>query len=605
MSVLQQAISPNFNEVAGALGRSTEGFAIIDFVDTSRFKIASVEASSVERPVTSQIAQGYMVAHKYNSLGIPTELEDKFYGWRSEVFSDKYGLLLSEQTLTIAYENTVSSSNFWWVADDLYHPVDFVVSILSGEEWTDIANVTGHASGTWFTNLPEYHSFTAIKITITRVSPVGATVNLLSFGPVTRMTMNSSALRDFEVLEDLAIDDSNATGQINSNLLSLLIDDRYGWFASASTASPFMSMVEPNLKVKVYTGLFVDDDTIEYIPLGTFYTTEWKPSSSSLQVSFTAYDRLRSIMEAPTPMYPVIQDATIQDMIRKLFILLGLVEGIDFEIEPTVNAPIKAGWFPGNTVGEVLDVFAEAGNLQINVNRYDKIIVKNFGLDTTPALVLTDTDLLLDTANPQIFRNVFTSVDVNYYTPIVGEVQEVWGLEEVTLSAGESITYSNIEFRAGPVTEIAYVDIKNSLQVSVTSLVSGSNSATFTIKNTSNSAVTISVRVLGYILQLTPEKVNVEKDSMWGNKVYTVENQLIQNSSYASSYANRVLNFLGDNHREMNANWRVNPLVNIGDTVEIINPSDKVLPTLARVSSLTTRYAGSLEGSLRVHKSIL
>lgn len=579
---------------------------LLDLIEHSTFKIESIQTTSTEDglPVSPQITQGYVRQQPKDFIGLPRDLGNPFFGWNSEVFSDKRGVLLSPQSIEITYEEAITATNFWWIGDSTYHPVDFVVEGFLNDEWFEIDRQEGWQRPDWYFRQEMPVFFKALRLTVTRVAPVGATVQIVCFGPVTSLALDSNSIRDFEVLEDLAVDDESARGKINSNVLSMLIDDSRGWFSSATKDSPFLGLLKPSLRVEVFVGFWVDDALAEFITCGVFYTAEWNPSVNTLEIAFTSYDRLRNIMELPTPRLPVLGTTTIPDLIRRLFTQLGLVEGIHYLIEPSVNAPLVAGWFPGELISETLQSFSDAGSLQINVDRYDRINIRNFDLKEEPDLVLLDTDLLMDTINPQLFRNVFTSVEVSYTAPMLGQVVEVWKMEDIEIDPYDYAPFTSITFSETPIADIARVTITGAEDVEVVDLRSGAKMAEMVLRNNGDTKAKVTVVIYGMKLTLTPSKAIAGVPASTGEKVYELKNDLIQSESYAKQYAARLLHFLQDNFREIEAGWRVNPLVNVGDTIGIQNPTHGVIAK-ARVTSLATRYAGSIDGSLKAHKSII
>jgi hypothetical protein len=595
----------DYDAKAKSLGRSTSGLLLIDFLDAAIFEAGVATATTVFDATTpaSQVVLGRIKYSEDTGIGLPGGLNTAHKGWQSSTLADASGVVAGEQ-LTITYSQNVTSQNFWWVADSIYHPVDFNVDIRVGGVWQSLASVVGHTGDHWALRAATAKTFDAIRITVNKIVPVSANVRLFAFGPVYRLVVNNDDIADFKVTEDIFTESGGAVGNVNSNILDVAIANLNKWFTATSTGSPFYQLLVPNLKVKAYVGIGVATEQFEYLPLGTFYSTDWNSPSTSTEATFVAYDRLRALMELPIPMIPTFKETTLQEMIRKLFVALGLVENTDFTIDPAINVPLLMGWCPGEKVGNCLQSFSEAGNLYFNVSRTDIIRVKPYVQTGTSINTFTDEDMLMATDNPQIYREVCSSVEVEVFSPTREPVTEIGRMESIVLAPGETIRFEKIAFSSSPVAELTNVRVVGVEAVNIQDVDYGASFASLSVHNPSTLERTVTLVLYGKPLKLTSSKLTKSNSSAWGEKVVTVTNNLIQDKAFANSYATTLVNFLGDNFRRFAGVWRIHPAMELGDLIDITDNTNQIVGNDLNLTGVNITYDGGLEGTFTAYKKM-
>lgn len=600
--------SPNYDTNVKALGRSTTGLLLIDFTENPDLLDGVVTATSTLDGTTppSSVISGRIQNHDFSSIGLTTELASPNKGWQSLATADGSGNLTTPQVVTITYPGAITAQNFWWVAQSVYHPVDFSVEYFNAGSWHPLSTRTAYTGSNWGFRNASPITFTAIRITVSKIVPVGGNVRLFAFGPVGRVVLDSKDITDFSILEDTFQEGETPVGQVTSNILDATINNLYKWYTSSNEDSPFYGLLQPNLRVEVYGGLLVDTDTYEYVPYGTFFTTEWSTPSTSYEAKFTAYDCLRKIMENPTPMLPAFVNTSVEFLIDRLFEELGLVAGTDYVIDPSIDVPIKYGWYPDKLVETVLQKLSEAGNVFINVDRQGVIQVQPFIQSNALDLTITDTDMILSADNPQLYRNVCIALEMELYVATLGDVVELARIEEISLNAGASITYENLALNNYPIAEITNIRIQGDggAYFTVTNVDYGSDAANITLTNTDSVAHEVTMIVKGKPIQTTSTILRVDTGNTWGDKVVKLSNPLIQDETFATSYANSLTNFLKDNHRQYLADWRVNPKLEVNDTIDITDVTDGIIGTDLMVSQLKVLFDGGLEGNLIAHRKM-
>jgi hypothetical protein len=598
-------LSPNYDDIIRSLGRSTQALLILDFLRAEQFTSATITATSEFDATTPayQVGLGRVNYGKYSSVGLDPNYENEHKGWQSGIFADAAGLI-SPQTVTITYPAPVVAQNFWWVADRIYHPVDFIVEININGVWETLATVVGHGSDEWALRTAGPQYFSAIRITISKVTPANGNARLLTFGPVYRLVMDSDEIMDFGIIEDIYTDSSGAVGQLTANYLDAAVDNSRKWFTPTVETSPFYQLLVPQLKLRCFAGVEVNTDEYEFVPLGTFYTGQWSTPSITTEARFNAYDRMKTLMDMPTPMLPTFLSTSAQQLVRYLFNTIGLKEDIDYTIDPGIDVPILMGWCPQDNVGETIQELSEAGNLYMNVSRYNVIEVKSYIQSNVPVATYTDDDLILNADNPHLYREVCTSFNMAVHWASLDDITSVGKIEDITLNAGESQTYYDIRFSSIPLAELTNIRILGAGDIVLSEIDHGAKAITLTVKNVGVSQQTFTVEFLGRVVKQTPNTITKYNSNLWGEKTLNITNPLIQDPFYAERYAESLSNFLGDSQRRFIVNWRVDPTLQLGDSINLIDNTDGIVGSDLVVTAMNIKYDGGFSGELVAYKKM-
>lgn len=81
-------------------------------------------------------------------------------------------------------------------------------------------------------------------------------------------------------------------GKVSSNKLEIKLNNSTHLFDPHNTDSPLYGLIKANCKIQAFLGLELLDQTIEWIPLGTFWSGDWTVPEDELWVSTIAKDRL-------------------------------------------------------------------------------------------------------------------------------------------------------------------------------------------------------------------------------------------------------------------------------------------------------------------------
>lgn len=397
---------------------------------------------------------------------------------------------------------------------------------------------------------------------------------------------------EFEFLEEAEATSGSPLGQVSSNEFTLVLDNHDRRFTPNNVSSPFYKKLVPDIKLEPELGLVLPDDSVEYIPLGVFYSGDWESPSDSIECTVTGNDKLYKIRNRRASYFiPVIQNTSIATLFEILF------NSVDeeYQIEATDRVGVDLGFIPKESVGSVADKLAEAGMYHVLADRQGIPTVRDFIFEGFPVATWTDEDILFGVENPYKYRDIADRVVVSYKRPRLSEPDTVLSLEE-PIQSGENVIL-NAEFD-DPVAEISRVFATGEDDVSVNSFDYGAFFITMNLDSQSQQEADIDVR------GRKVEFESIEKREGSPGKETIVDNKLIQGKEQAEVYAERLYNYMSQKDRKFELDSRDDPAIEIGDVIEVIAPSKNVQSTRVAIVSRSLSYDGGVRSSLKARKVI-
>ena len=279
-------------------------------------------------------------------------------------------------------------------------------------------------ANTWFV----WNSFWATE------RQISARVEIDFPAPLGTVIFEDEDIISMTLLEEASGDSRSPLGFVTANQISLSLANTNRRFTPSNPDRVYN--VRPGLEIRPY--ILIQGPAIEpyAYPLGTFWCDDWDTPSDSMEASTIGHDRLMEMLNKDTPQIPVMLDTTIREMFGRLFRSLNL-EIDEYIINPRLSQPVKVGWFPRTTVGQSLQLLAEAGNCFVTVNRHNQISVQpNFGIYLHRGEDFSDTNIGLEatyigTPEGNIENAFDESLDSSYYPNSVECMVEIdFGLNE-------------------------------------------------------------------------------------------------------------------------------------------------------------------------------
>jgi len=414
------------------------------------------------------------------------------------------------------------------------------------------------------------------------------------------VVFNGDDIIDCTFLEEATAESDNPLGSVSANEVTISFNNSTRAFTPTNTLSPYYGKLKPNVLVKPYLGLELTGATYEYIPLGVFRTGDWSSPSSSVEATVTCFDKLYEIGDKGVPMLPVKQDTIIGELFVLLFTALGIT---NYSVDASLNQTIPIGWLPKGTVRNALQALAVAGNCNVTADRYGYIVVRSNFITGAAVETWTDANQIFTAENPQKYLDTYSKVKINYYQPYIKPTASLLKVENLKIPNG-GLTLTNIAFTTGPVATVDQVILSGAVNSAVDSVEYGAWGITVTITNTS-AEETVTLEVTGKAIDSISSSYELQEDAAvasFGEKVFSVENYLIQSLDVAKTYATELLQYVKDPLANISLSIRGNPAVEVGDVVQIQDDTDKIGTVDFVPTRININYDGALDSTVEGRK---
>lgn len=602
-NAFQEAVNKDF--------RNFKSLLMLHFSSNENYPFAFATATSSEDEtcLPQQACDGRINISDFKITGIhlSKDLELPHKGWRSKEIAGPNGILANPQILTITYFMPEKTNNLWLISQSGYIPVDFKVEYDDGSGWKEIANIQGNNKEVWSLKTPNSLNVQKLRLTITKTQYQGNQVRVLQFGIIHTLILDDDYISDINILEEAKAETSNPIGGVTSNECTLTLRNDNYWFSQNNENSPLYGLVRPNIKFKPYIGVEISPDIFEFIPMGSFRSTDWDAPTDSIEASITGLDRLNELGQMPVPLLPVKTNTNVGELIKILLKSLGLTEN-EYIIDPAIKQPINIGWIPKGKVYDAFNELSIAGNCTIIADRFDRVIATSNFIDEEPVAEINDNNQIIIANNPQKLLDTYSKVDVSYVIPSISDIfTEVLNIKEIELRPGVT-TLNNLSFTSGPVYILNRINLIGATNCRIIHIEYGAWGINLKIANNSNKTQIVDIQGTGKIIELiknTLSSYNFPILAKWGEKTLSVESELIQNPDSAKTYSRAILAYVSDPARRFKATLRGNPALQLLDTINFVSDIDNIPITKVIPVSQKFTYNGGLECEFDARKPII
>lgn len=342
---------------------------VADVMDITSGKIASLDGS-------------WVLDGSYVSAPIDGIMRQM--GWWSANLSDINGSF-SEDTF-IEVEFSKRSIRTLRVCGDTSRqewPVDFNILLYSSSNLVHTESVTNNDLVQWKKEIDTpFSDITKMRLNILKWSHPGRQAKIIEFFTSLQIVYEGSDVISMDVLEEMeSSSGSLPIGNISANEVDIKLYNRNNLFDFGNESSFLNGMLKPNRRVRPFAGLQVDDDEIEWIPLGVYYTKDWDIPEQDVTVTLTARDRLDSLRSSLYFDEQVLIGRNAHFLFEKVLQDAGL-SSEEYLIDETLlgnDFSIHYMFFDGVSHREVLKKLAEACLCYIYCDRQGRIVVKSLG----------------------------------------------------------------------------------------------------------------------------------------------------------------------------------------------------------------------------------
>jgi hypothetical protein len=395
----------------------------------------------------------------------------------------------------------------------------------------------------------------------------------------------SNYLVDFEITEEAGAETKNPLGAISANELSFTLTNFDNIFSPTNTAGPYYGKITTGVMIKVW--LKPDEESItSWIPMGVFFVVNWQCKMGSELADILCTDTMQELLLAPIP------DLDVRLNISFAAYFTYVLHGYGFlnaQIDSSLVDILPYGFISSDNSSEFMQALTEASISSLLASRYGIITVKKIARNGTVA-TFTDADQIMSVDVEQSILKTYSGVKLGYVLPQLSDDKEVLVVEAMPIPAGRT-THNAIRYPE-PVFDISAVTLSGNIVAEVDAYTSTNFSVNVTtmLEGTDNASMRLSVT--GKNIDLVEQELSDNLTNM-----LDISNVYIQSSLYAEEYKDRLSTFVSSEIPILEVNIRGNPLLEIGDTIQLNSDSYEIAFT-GIIKRMTFKYNGALSCSM-------
>jgi len=334
-------------------------------------------------------------------------------------------------------------------------------------------------------------------------------------------------------------------------------------------------------EISVKYGMKLNDGSVEYIPAGQFYLSEWEAPQNGLEATFTARDLLEFLRKTYikglyNPAGVSLYDLAV-DVLTEANLPLHPSGSVMWIIDESLKSLRTVAPLPLVSLAECLQYIAQAAGCIIYCDRAGVLHIEpiptnasdyeltGFNMFSRPEITLQKP---LKAVNTKIY-NYFA--DENIRELFNGTIS-VGGIGEVIITYSDTAVNVNAVVSGGTLESAVYY----------------SGACVLTITAAGNVGVTISGNVLN------SSGVDYITEAAANGEIQTVENPLITSASLAAVNGTWVKDWLSKRKIMTMDGWRADPRL---DATDIVSSQNKFGVESVRMTSVKYTYAGAFKGS--------
>lgn len=339
-------------------------------------------------------------------------------GWWPEVPSDANGNY--NPALEIVFDfSSRPLEDLFLAGDDIRNvfPVDFVVTIERENDTPWVQTVTGNTSVLYTFVGMKISDAVRLTLSVTKINKPNMPFIFLEVSIGDTLVYESDALMNISLLEELSYTDTNQVlGGVSANEINATLDNSLGQFYFNNPDSQVANQLKKNRKVVGWLG-WMNDGSIEWYRLGTFWTYTWDVPKGRLTASVTAFDTIGLLDTTRFFDHQVYQDFSLGALIALVIAdAQTVVAGLEYEIDQSLyNIIIPYAWFEKGSHTKALRRIASSYPVDIYCNRDGIIIAKDRNQPLTIVDTWSESTNIMTTEYPTLYAAATNTVEVPVY----------------------------------------------------------------------------------------------------------------------------------------------------------------------------------------------
>lgn len=377
-------------------------------------------------------------------------------------------------------------------------------------------------------------------------------------------------LIDFE-LDEAIMHGNGVLGAPQPSTLDISLLNTRGIFTPSNAAGPYAGLIAPGVKIIGELKVIALGEESDWLPLGTYFVTDWKAPSGSAEASVYASDCLQGIIDANPAAVEVVENMTYSQFISYFFEKIGSPA----VMEDTLGTVLPFGWSSGDSESDIKKLTNAARAVCIS-NRTGAPHILSLVKTRDVRLSIDDNSgLFISASENSSFVQQYGGVELTYRQPSLLTDTAVLTSNGVEAPSGEN-TLDPITFDKTPVYAVESVGCQTERgQIVVLGYQYTPSEITVSLKNSDKEAFSTELLVRGTVVDFTDTVLADEKDDL-----LSFSSDFIQSSVYAGVFKE----FLG---RYVSSKL---PIITLETT------GDLDIKLLDRIKFSSTKYSMQFDG---------
>jgi len=219
----------------------------------------------------------------------------------------------------------------------------------------------------------DIYSCERVELEIIKWSKANSIVKIAEFYTNISIIYEDDDIVSMKLKEETIIADGTLPiGNISANELDLRLQNVTDQFFVGNTDSPIYTVIKRNRRIKAWVGLELPSGVTEWIPLGIFWSGDWKADELGTDVSTTARDRMELLRKDEFEVSDVYTDETLYDLAEHVLIDAKLKQtDLQYVIDIALaDITLPYAWFVKTSYFECIRKIVEACQGYAYVDRY-------------------------------------------------------------------------------------------------------------------------------------------------------------------------------------------------------------------------------------------
>jgi len=530
-------------------------------------------------------------------------------GWWGAQLSDANGdFVLPYPTLTVQF-NSRPITKLQVIGDSARgeYPVNFNIYLYGDNDvLLYIENVSNNTNVIWNKTLDNpVTQVVKMVLEITKWSHAGRQVKIVEFFTSIQETYEGEDIIKIDLIEERDVgQNSLPIGSITSNEIQITLNNVNRKFDAGNTQSSLYQLLKPNRKIKAWLGVKHDNEQMEWVPLGVFWSGDWTAKDDEVTAQTTGRDRLDMLMKTTYENSQVWQNVSLYNLAINVLEDAGLTADeywVDNELQ---DFTIPYAYFEPISHREALRRIAEAcvgqcycdrdGIIRIEgpsfienqdfarefvtwnsltIYTWDELKSHTWGDINIPFSITHDEYFRKD--NPVKWSEIANYIEVETQPLKPDATQEVYrSNESESIGAGETKTIT-VRYNSIPCVD-AVATLQGTGTISNVTYYSWGANVTVTSATAGTFEIIVNAKPLKVVNQdkiVVKDDASIEENGQIAYKFPA--NPLIQTRSIAVTIANKLLNYYKNPQRDMELEWRGNPVLLLGDKIRVVDQKEK------------------------------